>query len=895
MIDMLGSKHLPPPALRVGRPLLVLLVILLGGLGDAVGPGRPDVAAESGVVEARIGGATTAVVPWRDRVFALVGSQLRVYGLGEHGRIEATGLRIDLPEVAEDMALMGDRLYLPLRGSGSHGQAELRVYQLWQEGLPELVGRPLRLPARELGAIALDYPTAYLLTEDRLLLIDIKDPERPALRQALHLGRPATFEERRAWRGSVVAAEGRVWVARPWGLFRVDDADGRPVARPMDLGDHRALALGPRHLAAVQADGRLVLWERDRLGAPTATVRQAIEDPSALAWLGDRLLVVGQAGRALRRIDVSDPARPELLDPLLPLAIARSEDAVLSPAGAGLLLALERGGLIPLDAEGRPRAGLDRRELPPVEQLHLQAGKALAAAGDAGLYQLDMAAPGGPALESGIGLVASGDRLREIDLLQPSEASAQLRSGREEAVVFRAVTGDVQHAYALTEARGLLILDLGPGRIGPVMGHLPDLPRAMRATAPLLRAGRLYLAGGDGSLRIVDVRDPRNPRLAGQLSGLGAQNLAWFEDRLLVSGHGTQSQGRLTVVDPVDPSRPRVTARLELAQVHERMSLIGGLAYLTGASGRVEVVDLREPDLPVLRGALGFSGLAAGQLAVDGDTILAGQLARLDRFQRFGNGSLMHLAREPLPATGLDWLGRTDVHIERGRVVMLRGRAGIFLRQLSDAPMERALPRRPLYLPSLVKQTEEKTAAPVCHRPAMVALSVDASFGTAPPAERDALLRWVQDYRARSAVEGRQLLLGRFGAQAEMLPDAEALTETRGASAPTDHRLDLAMVLARRQAEMLGIAEPRAALILLAGPAVDPHSRQLADRRARGLRDAGWRVARIDPARSKGGSSPAEVSGLDRLALDLDAQRPARALDLGSRLDAAAAVVETCP
>jgi hypothetical protein len=546
--------------------------------------------------------------------------------------------------------------------------------------------------------------------------------------------------------------------------------------------------------------------------------------------------------------------------------------------------------------------------MPPVQYLSLAGDRALAAAGDAGLFELELSAGAAPRLRRGLQVVDRGQG--GLDLVPAGAIPGPDRPvGRALRLLSSLIDGHL--AYLQTADDGLLVIDLGAAFEGEspyaeaepsLIGRLPELPPLSRATEMLKVDQRLYLAAGDGSLRVIDLRDPRKPRQIASLPDLGAQSLSLAGPgrRLLVGGTGAIGTGRLSFFDIPDSSAPRLVAQVELDRFHEALLVSGDFAYLSGSSGFVEVVDLRDPVQPRLLPHMGIRGMPAGRLGQRGELMLAAQTGRLDILRRLDSGALLPLARSNLPTAGDAWAGGTDVRIEAGQALLLRGRAGIFaMPGMAEAAPEQEQPPAPIsgespqpysrrYLPFAMRGPIDQLpslrpeagvgdgASTTCAAPSLVVLALDRAILEQPgSAQAIATLADSLDPRTRS------LALGGFDAQAELLAAGRpaelavavregrqelamvTAAETEATSAGIG-RIDLAFALAERQwrsereiarersdaaverAALTAAAAdtgPSAAMLLVMGTSPSGHAAALARSHADALRAEGWRLA----------------------------------------------------
>lgn len=134
----------------------------------------------------------------------------------------------------------------------------------------------------------------------------------------------------------------------------------------------------------------------------------------------------------------------------------------------------------------------------------------------------------------------------------------------------------------------LQVLDVtdpsNPAVIGEVV--LPDAPKAIVEVGTLL-----YVADGLGGLRIVDVSEPHAPV---EIGGVKTPGTGW--DVAVSGSHAYVTGFGFGVVDVSDPAAPRLVASSPTFAF--RLDVAGGFAYLA-ALDTFRVVDISDPGAPV--------------------------------------------------------------------------------------------------------------------------------------------------------------------------------------------------------------------------------------------------------------------------------------------------------
>lgn len=739
-----------------------------------------------------------------------------------------------LPEVVEGLAVGQGLLAATSRAPSGAAAAQLRLWSLTDGPEPVPLGEVIDLPGKEVGAVAIGYARAVVVTARGLAVLRLKDPEAPTLEAEFAAHAPAGA---RAWDGRIALAGGRVWLARPWGLesldlSRLESAPGSLALQRQDGSATRDVAAFGDRVFALRADGRLTVLEATsgRVLAETTVAEQ----PLAVAADRGRLAVVDQGGRRLRRFTMAGDWPVWQGDETLPPQgsnqahfVLSGEDALLSLEGAGLL----RWAPSTAAVQVLPLLPAPRQVWPMPERVWV-------AAGAAGIWWLDGAADGlSPDIRGKLLLTGPAG----FHLADPGTPSA------ERAVEIQAVAADDTAVFVLTARDGLVVLR----RDGPegleMTGHLPGLATAPGAAGLLLLERRLVGLGPGGAVWTVDVSDGARPRLLGVTADLGIMDMAPLQGgRMAFVGMGALGRGRFGVAAvPATGALSPPDAWLDLDAVFSRVAATGREAVLSGAGDGIALVDTAAAAGPRL--VRRIPGGASGRAVLRGDLLLLAEEQDLDHLLRLPGGSLRALGRVALPSSGLDGGDGRDA-IGAGAVLYLpRGRAGIL--RLAAAPEAAAAPAADarataLILPALAVRGEP--LAEGCDRMDTWLLLLDDRLLGVGAAPREAsLVEGVNSLAMDLRRAGKTVRLGRYGSQAELLADdgqprlgGDGITEgSRG-------RADLGLALGLRLLEMdppgrLGI------LVTVAGP-IDAQSQRLMDRQAALLDARGMPLLRLD-------------------------------------------------
>ena len=229
------------------------------------------------------------------------------------------------------IAIKGDLMFL------SGGFAHFEVVDISQPSNPHVVGE-IELPgvANEMALIG--DSVVLSLFDGRLVTLNVENPTSPEL-----IGEPVRFDIV----ASLASIGTKLYVADPnWGLFIYDyedpndpiELENYPELRPvLDLDVHEGTLLGLGRRSAR-------LWELDHNGmlieSSRVEVKGLVDGFGEAIWLGERVFVVSQVG-GIEVVDFSDrinPSLTRLLNPELSVNDVSEADRVL-------YVASEMGGI----------------------------------------------------------------------------------------------------------------------------------------------------------------------------------------------------------------------------------------------------------------------------------------------------------------------------------------------------------------------------------------------------------------------------------------------------------------------------------------------------------------------------------------------------------------------
>lgn len=112
---------------------------------------------------------------------------------------------------------------------------------------------------------------------------------------------------------------------------------------------------------------------------------------------------------------------------------------------------------------------------------------------------------------------------------------------------------------------------------------------------------RLYIAADEEGFCLADIGDPAHPRVLSRFRNHDGSvvRLAVKDESVFVGSF----DGRVTMLDTRDPSRPREAARLSVGNGVSAMAMVGDCLYVGTYEG-LKVIDAGDPSGPKIIGAL---------------------------------------------------------------------------------------------------------------------------------------------------------------------------------------------------------------------------------------------------------------------------------------------------
>lgn len=201
-------------------------------------------------------------------------------------------------------------------------------------------------------------------------------------------------------------------------------------------------------------------------------------------------------------------------------------------------------------------------------------------------------------------LYVAADNLTVYDIRDATEPRQLARLGLQSAYGLAAYDG---HVYVADQYQGLQIIDAAT----PKPRLAGTVETANRAVRLMVRNYIAYVADVLGGLHLIDVSQPDRPTRIRHLPKLGQIVDVWVEDGFAYLANRKGRGGRLLVVDVRQPDAARVVGAYRNGSLTD-VVLDGHLAYALDAFGGLQVLDVSQPQHPILLGTQLISGVAQG-------------------------------------------------------------------------------------------------------------------------------------------------------------------------------------------------------------------------------------------------------------------------------------------
>ncbi len=167
---------------------------------------------------------------------------------------------------------------------------------------------------------------------------------------------------------------------------------------------------------------------------------------------------------------------------------------------------------------------------------------------------------------------------------------------------------------------GLIVYDVADPLVPRHLGHFP-LANGRYHRVEALEPPFVAVSHRERGLEILDISDPAAIVPVSRLSGMGWEGMARSGDRLYVA---SRTEG-VVVVDIADPRAPRVIAAVPgLSSPWELAPIVDGWTWAADNTLGIVPIDVRDPDLPVVGAPVDIGGPAMHVAVAEGHLYVAG-------------------------------------------------------------------------------------------------------------------------------------------------------------------------------------------------------------------------------------------------------------------------------
>jgi hypothetical protein len=479
-------------------------------------------------------------------------------------------------------------------------------------GSVELVGRTGGL----ILAVAVSGRYAYAGISHQLAILDVNDPQHPALvGQGVPL--PEAVQD-------VAVAGGYAYVAAGLAGLRIVDvsnpATPQEVGALATLGPAQGVAIAGNYAYLAAGSGGLRIVNVANPANPQEVGGLALPGSAKDVVVAGNYAYVAAGSGGLRIVDITNAANPRRVGSSRQSSYEDARGVVV--AGGYAFIAdvgffdddfQKRGGLRVVDVSNpsKPRKiglFLDKNALAvAASENYVYVASYNAEFSTGALRVADVATPTSPrprgsyvaplslrpVTAAGNYLYGLGARLHTIDTsdpAQPRQVSALSLQGSPGDL---AVNGS--HAYVAMGSGGLRIVDVSDPIRPRVVGRLTGDAWDVAATG-----AHAYISEGYGGLRIVDVSNPASPQPVGFFAGQwSVSDMAVAGNLLYVVTYAGSNSG-LLIIDVGNPGAPHEVGFLQIPGTPRVVQVAGSYAYVAGGigSGALAIIDVSDPSHP---------------------------------------------------------------------------------------------------------------------------------------------------------------------------------------------------------------------------------------------------------------------------------------------------------
>lgn len=216
----------------------------------------------------------------------------------------------------------------------------------------------------------------------------------------------------------------------------------------------------------------------------------------------------------------------------------------------------------------------------------------------------------------------------------------------------RAVAVAGNYAYVGEGTNGLEVVDIS----NPKLPRLTGACGTAGSVAGVALAGSFaYLASEAVGLEVIDVSDPAHPQPVGSCDTDGTASGVTLAGHYAYVADGTNG---LVVIDVSNPAQPRWVSGLDTSGYATGVKVVGGYAYVADGVGGLAIIDVNDPTKPRQVGEFPTSGVTsgvdvAGHYAYLADSSASSYLTVVDVSNPTQPQSMSSHADGPGPATGV--------------------------------------------------------------------------------------------------------------------------------------------------------------------------------------------------------------------------------------------------
>jgi hypothetical protein len=608
-------------------------------------------------VSGRAGGFVSAVAAQSDVVFVGVGARVHIFDITDPSVPRETGATLMFGDTVSDIVLSGSRAYIAAGTDGIH------IVDVSDRTNPSTIGT-WNSPGSAEG-IAVDGSLMYVADGPfGLQIVDVSDPATPrpvasvfdtsfAFDVVVHHShafiagadqglmvadvsvrdtpREVAILNTPGYARDLAIDSSTLFLADQWGGVRVVSITDPRQPREMESlaipGWAFAVAVSNGTLLVASGSQGLHIFDVTNPAAPRAAGAYPI--PVKVTWKvatsGGRALV-GTRTEGVHIVDVTQPAAARALGLIAPLADAV---AVTTPGNFAYVLTRDQGvRVVDVTRSDKPRdlGGATLQGFGAVGGIELVADRFVyAGTGQGTIGQVEVFDVSGAAItrvgllrlpSAPIELVRHGSFLYVPDefglqILDVSNPAAPVLKGRSvfppelSGCMNVAVNGP--HAFASGGPSGLKVVDVSDPPNMKIVGNLP-FPEGIGPVA--YRDGFVYGTTGLPSPRllVVDVRDPRSPKRVSETPLPGV----FSGDVLLDGRYAFVANGGagVAVIDVSDAARPAHFEQIATPGFALHLALSGGRILVTGAGGGLLVVE-RDPSNAIAENHVQSTGPSA--------------------------------------------------------------------------------------------------------------------------------------------------------------------------------------------------------------------------------------------------------------------------------------------